>query len=76
MSENDKDNNKLNEPQAVYEKTGLRFFPSFDEANEAHAKDMAAISGEVHLQNLTMRLEGYYANELKQPMDKKLKFRK
>ena len=76
MSENDSDNNQLNEPQAVYNKTVFGSFHSFEEANEANAKDMAAISGEVHLLNLTIRLEGYYANELKQPMDKKLKFRK
>ena len=75
MSENDTSDNHLNEPQAVYERTGFRFFGSFEKMNEANAKDMAAISGEVHLQNLTARIERYYADELKQPMDKTLKFR-
>ena len=49
MSENDSDNNHLNDPQAVYNKTAFGSFHSFEEANEANAKDMAAISGEVHL---------------------------
>lgn len=69
--------NILNEPEAIYQskQQQVKHFNSFEEANEADAKEMAAISPETHLQNATMLTERVFAEELKQPMDKTLKFK-
>ncbi len=45
---------KLNEPEANNQKRQIRKFSSFEEANEADAKEMAILSPETHLQNATM----------------------
>lgn len=54
----------------------LKSFGSFEEMNEADAKVMAQLSGEEHVRNATELIIKIYAEELKRPMDKKLKFRK
>ena len=43
--------------------------------NEADAKEMAALSPEEHLQNANFLIEKIFAEELKKPMDKKVKFK-
>ncbi len=75
MSENDTSKNKLNEPQAVYERTGLRFFGSFEEAEQADAKDMAALTGEQHFANAHLLICAIYKEALKEPFDKTIKTR-
>lgn len=68
-------NSKLNKQEAINKKTQVRTFNSFEEANEADAKEVAAISPEIHLQNSTLLTERVFAEELKKPMDKTLKFK-
>lgn len=70
--------NILSEPKIVYEKRKwtLKKFDSFEEMNEADAKEMSQLSGEDHLKNATELIKRIYADELKRPMDKKIKFRK
>ncbi len=75
MSENDTSDNQLNEPQAVYERTGLRFFSSFEEADEADAKEMAALTGQEHFSNAHLLISAIYKEALKQPFDKTIKTR-
>ena len=77
MKKNEKEINKnfFSESKVVYRKAGLKTFSSFEEANEADAKAKAKLSAEQHLRNVTERLKARYAEELKQPMDKTLKFR-
>ena len=65
----------VSEPQALYGKT-ISFANSITEMNEAHAKAMAQLSGEEHLQNATQLIEGMYAEALKNPMEKTIKFKK
>ena len=77
MKNNEKEINKnvLSESKAVYRKAGIKTFSSFEEASEADAKAKAKLSPEQHLMNVTKRIKAMYAEELKQPMDKTLKFR-
>ncbi len=66
----------MKEPQSTYQKKQqLRLFTSFEDANEADAEEMAALSPENHLQNVTMLTERVFAEELKIPMNKTLKFK-
>lgn len=53
----------------------LTIFTSFEEADEANAKAKASLSPEQHILNVTNRIKEMYADELKKPMDKNLKFR-
>lgn len=53
----------------------ITFFNSFEEANEADAKARALLTPLQHLQNVTERIKMMYAEELKKPMDKTLKFK-
>jgi CRISPR-associated endonuclease Csn1 len=71
------DNNILSEPEAVYQKRNLKLntASSLEDMNEANAKAMAQLSGEEHLQNTTELIKRVYANELKKPMDKQIKFK-
>lgn len=64
----------LNEPEVTYGKLSIRTFSSFKEMNEADAKEMAAIPPEEHLRNATHVISQIHADELKRPMNKKLKF--
>ncbi|MBS1736627.1 MAG: hypothetical protein JSS98_08520 [Bacteroidetes bacterium] len=56
-------------------KKKLKTFDSFNEASEADAKAKANLSPEQHILNVTQRIKEMYAEELKKPMDKNLKFR-
>ena len=69
--------NVLNEPETNYQNNQeIRHFNSFEEADEANAKDMADISPETHLQNTTSLIERIFTDELKQLMDKTINFKK
>ena len=69
--------NILSEPEAVYQKRNwdLNTAGSFEDMNEANAKAMALLSGEEHLQNATELIKRIYADDLKKPMDKQIKFK-
>lgn len=43
----------------------ITFFNSFEEMNDADAREMASISPLQHLQNATELIKMFYANELK-----------
>ncbi len=73
MSENEKDDNKLNEPEAVYNKSVFGSFHSFEEANEADAAYMAKLSGEQHLANAHLLISSIYKDALKEPSDRTIK---
>lgn len=77
MKNNEKEINKnvLSESKAVYSEGRIKIFSSFEEANEDDAKAKAKLSPQQHLRNVTERIKVMYAEELKQPMDKTLKFR-
>ena len=66
--------NIVSEPAIVYEKS-ISTFTSFEEMNEAEAKVMASISAINHLQNATTLIKKIYAEELKNPMNKKIIFK-
>ena len=68
--------NVFSEPEAVYKKRTLSTFSSFEGANEADAQAMAQLSPEEYLKNATERIQKIFEDELKKPMDKKIKFRK
>ena len=68
-------NSIVTEPETVYQKTSLRAFGTHDEMNEADAKEMAALSPAEHLQNAADLTRKLFAEELKKPMNKKLRFR-
>lgn len=61
--------------EAAYQKRGLRQFSSFEEMNEDEAKQMTAIAPIEHLKNASELIKSLYADELKQPMNKHIKFR-
>ena len=65
----------LPKPQAVYQKTSLRAFGTHNEMNEADAKEMAALSPAEHLQNAVDLSRKVFEEELRKPMNKKLRFR-
>ena len=65
----------LNEPVISFpKKQQIKFFTSFEAMNEADAKEMAALSPKEHLQNAVLLTRQIFAEELKKPMDKKIKF--
>lgn len=68
--------NLLEEQANTYSQKNMQQFTSFEEANEADAKERANISSEQHLINTTQRIIKAYFDELKTPMDKTLKFKK
>lgn len=65
----------VSEPETIYQKSHLRTFGTLDEMNEADAKEMAALSPTEHIQNATELTKKLFAEELKKPMNKKLRFR-
>jgi hypothetical protein len=69
-----KNKDELNEPEATYNKNPIQSFSSFEESNEANAKQMAAMSPIEHLKNVTALIKQVYKEELKEPMDKKIHF--
>jgi len=62
-------NNSFKENKAV------QLFSSFEEENEATAIVKASLSPQKHIENVTERITKMYADELKKPMDKNLKFK-
>lgn len=65
----------VSEPETIYKKKSLKIFSTHEEAEEFNAKSMAQLSPEEHLKNVTERIQKIYEDELKKPMDKKIKFR-
>lgn len=61
--------------QAAYRKYNLKIFSTHDDANESDAKELAALSPAKHIQNATELTKKLYAEELKKPMNKKLRLR-
>ncbi len=61
--------------QTVYRKHNLKASSSHEDANEADAKEMAAQSSVEHLQNVNTLIHTLFADELRRPMNKKLRFR-
>ena len=68
--------NIVSEQETVYEKSTLKKFTSFKVSNENEARINAGISPEKHHANALQLIKSIYADELKKPMDKTLKFRK
>jgi|JI6StandDraft_1071083.scaffolds.fasta_scaffold14437_5 hypothetical protein len=62
--------------QNAYHKQNLRAFSSHEDANESDAKEMAALSTAEHFQYVNRLIRELFADELKKPMNKKLRFRK
>ena len=67
--------NIVNEAEVVCQKPQIKHFNSIEEMNEADAKAMADISPLNHLQNATSMIKKIYAEQLKEPMDKTIKFK-
>lgn len=67
-------NSIVNEPATTYQLT-LKKFDSFEEMNEADAKIKANMSPQQHIANVTERIKEMYKDELKNPMNKELKFK-
>ena len=65
----------VSEPEAVYKKSGLKKFDSFEEMNDADAQSAASIRPLDHLKNTTELIKKIYSDELKDPFDKKIKFK-
>lgn len=71
-----KSENILNEPEVIYQnKQEVKHFDSFEEMNEADAKEMAAIPPIIHLQNATLLAKRVFSEDLKKSMDMTIKFR-
>lgn len=60
--------------QAAYQNHNLKAFSSHEYANEAVAKEMAALSPTEHLQNVNALIRKLFADELSRPMNKKIRF--
>ena len=62
---------QASEPQPEYAAKNagksIRFFSSFEEMNEADAKELSQFTPEQHLQHVTEMLKHLYAEELKKP---------
>jgi hypothetical protein len=63
------------ESQTPYQKHNLKTFSSHEDANEAVAKEMAALSPTEHFQNVNALIGKLFADELIRPMNKKIRFR-
>ena len=59
-----KSSSEVNEPVGTYGNKKLSFFNSFEEMEEAEARQMAALSPIEHLQNATELIKRVYAIEL------------
>jgi len=69
--------NILNEPEVGYQnKQHVKQFNSFAEMNEADAQEMAAIPPIIHLQNTALITKKVFSEELKNPMDMSIKFKR
>lgn len=65
----------VSEPEALYKKGSLQKFNSFEAMNEADAQSAANTQPLDHLRNTTELIKKIYAEELKDPLDKKIKFK-
>lgn len=75
MSENKQNKkNKAEEPATSYGNT-IRVFSSFEEMNEADAREVAQFTHEQHLNHATELIERVFHEELKKKMDKALYFK-
>jgi len=52
----------------------MKIFISFEESNEADAKEMAKLTENQHLKNANQLIKTIYKEALKKPIDKRLKF--
>ena len=75
MQNENKSQNIFSEPKSYYKKNNINTFTSFEDAEEAMAKEKANTSPEQHIINTTERIKEIYKEELKTPMDKNIKFR-
>ena len=76
MKSKSENKNNLNEPEVPYQnKQLISIFSSFEEMNEADAQSAANINPIKHLKNTTDLIKKLYADELKNPFDKKIKFK-
>lgn len=76
MKQNQENKNKLEEPDISYQgKQQVQIFHSFEEMNEADAREMAFIDPVIHLQNASSLAKKVFSEELKKPMDKTIKFK-
>lgn len=55
----------VNEPLVPFKSNSIQFFGSFEEMNEANAKEMAEFTPIEHLQHITEYIMHAYADELK-----------
>jgi|GEM_PF-1753902 hypothetical protein len=69
-------NEQVNEPVAVFNKSKLTMFNSFEEMNEYDIKEMALFSPTQRFQHITELLKRMFAKELKKKMDLKIHFEK
>lgn len=68
--------NNLNKSVISFKKKQhIKFFTSFNEMNEADAKEMALLTPQEHLQNAVFLIKKIFAEELKKPMNKRIKFK-
>lgn len=67
--------NIFSDPETEHIKGSLRKFNSFEEMNEADAESAANMNSLDHIKNTTEILKKIYTEELKNPFDKKIKFR-
>ena len=65
----------ISEPEVIYRKSQVATFGTNEDMNEADAMEMAALSPTEHIQNATELTRKLYSEELKKPMNKRLRFR-
>ena len=58
----------VEEPAVAYQKNKIQFFSSFEEMNDADAKEVAAVDPLENLKNATAYIMHLYADELKNKM--------
>ncbi|WP_116876488.1 hypothetical protein [Terrimonas sp.] len=62
--------------KSSYSNYRIKQFSSFEEMDEDKAKQMAVILPVEHLKNTTKLIKNIYDEKLKQPMSKRIKFKK
>ncbi|HYV94391.1 MAG TPA: hypothetical protein VE978_21645 [Chitinophagales bacterium] len=71
MEEKNSEEEKVNEPEVDYsisKKKRIRFFKSFEEAEEATIRDRMNMTPEERLATVTRMLEAMYAEKLSKPL--------
>lgn len=66
----------LNESDSNCQNQQIKTFSTFEEMNEADAQEMAGISSVQHLQNATLLVKKFFSEELKKPMDKRIRYKR